>query len=139
MCSFSNLSLCQEKNMTHEALPSVPLMLLSHFDIFCDQLLNSGTAMFFESCNVFVCYTENYTKFKKAAIYMYSLPDIQCTHLITHLFDVVAKIQHVIVCFFVLFSCYCILSTKKIFALNQVYNNFELINMLVLIGDDLFL
>jgi len=92
--------------------------------------------MFFKSCNVFVCYTENYTKFKKAAIYMYSLPDIQCTHLITHLFDVVAKIQHVIVCLYYFPVTVFFLQRRS---LNQVYNNFELINMLVLIGDDLFL
>ena len=52
MCLFSNrlqmTSKCgKNKKVAHKAQPSVSLMSLPHFDVFCDLLLNRRTATWY--------------------------------------------------------------------------------------------
>ena len=44
----------KNKKVAHEAQPSVSLMFLPHFDVFCDILLNRRTTTW----NLFVLYNE---------------------------------------------------------------------------------
>ena len=59
MCLFSNkskmTSKCgKNKEVAHKLQSSVSLMFLSHFDVFCDLLLNRPTATW----NLFVLYND---------------------------------------------------------------------------------
>ena len=63
MLLFSNRSLMmskcgKNKKVAHEAQPSVSLMILPHFDVLCDPLLNRRTATW----NLFVLCNEKYTE-----------------------------------------------------------------------------
>ena len=59
VCLFSNrsqmTSKCgKNKKVAHDSSPSVSLMFLPHFDVFCDLLLNRRT----ETWNLFVLYNK---------------------------------------------------------------------------------
>ena len=49
----------KNKKLAHEAQLSVSLMLLPHFDVLCDLLLNRRTATW----NLFVLYNKEFKKF----------------------------------------------------------------------------
>ena len=70
VCLFSNrsqvTSKCgKNKKVAHEALPSVSLMFLPHFDILCDLLLNRRTATW----NLFVLYNKKLKYTEKMPFY----------------------------------------------------------------------
>ena len=48
----------KNKQVAHEAQPSVSLMFLPHFDVLCDLLLNRRTATW----NLFVLYNKQFKK-----------------------------------------------------------------------------
>ena len=60
----------KNKNVAHEAQPSVSLMLLPHFDVSCDLLLNRRTATW----NLFVLYSKEFNYMGKKAFSFQILP-----------------------------------------------------------------
>ena len=55
----------KNKEVAHEAQPSVSLISLSHFDVLCDLLLKRRTA----SCNLFVLYNKKLKCTEKMPFY----------------------------------------------------------------------